>query len=367
MRIGVLAHNYPPHPGGLEVMVESVASRLAQRHEVIVVTAAWDGMRGVEERGRLRIHRLPAWHSTESWGVPYPVPYGPGLVEAIRELVACDVLHAHGALYAGSMLCAGLARSRRLPMLLTEHVGFVPYSSALVVGMERLAWSLVGDAVVGSAGAIVTYNARVRAWMCQRFPRREIDLVGNGVDTVRFRPLDPDERRRARAAFGLPPDDTLVLYVGRATEKKHFSSVETIPREGFQLVVCGANRRLEAPGLVDLGVVPHARMAELYGAVDLFVLPSVGEGFPLSLQESMASGCPPVVLWDPGYVASLDRDQVASCDRLEEIGPTVLSLVRDAARRRERADQARRWAERSWSWDATVGEYERRFERLVSR
>jgi glycosyltransferase involved in cell wall biosynthesis len=367
MRIGVLAHNYPPHPGGLEVMVEAVASGLALRHEVIVVTAAWHGAPGLEVRGGLRIHRLPAWHRSERWGVPYPVPYGPGVAGAVRELLACDVLHVHGALYTGSMLSAGLSRFARRPMLLTEHVGFVPYSRSLLVGVERLAWALIGDAVVASAEAVVTYNTRVQAWMRARFPDREIDLVGNGVDTQRFRPLDPEEQRAARAAFGLPQDGTLVLYAGRATEKKNFPTIEAIPRDGFQLVVCGADRQLTAPGLIDLGVVPHARMAALYGAVDLFVLPSVGEGFPLSLQESMASGCPPVVLWDPGYASSLDREQVTSCDRLEEIAPTVLSLVRNASGRRERADQARRWAERSWSWDVTVHEYERRLVRLVGR
>jgi len=348
-------------------MVESVASGLAQRHEVIVVTAAWHDAPALEVSGGLRIHRLRAWHRTETWGVPYPVPYGPGVAGAVRELLASDVLHVHGALYAGSMLSAGLSRLGRRPMLLTEHVGFVPYSHPLLVGVERMAWALIGDAVVASADAIVTYNTRVQAWMRARFPDREVDLVGNGVDTHRFRPPDPEERRAARAAFGLPLDGTLVLYAGRATEKKNFPTIEAIPRNEFQLVVCGADRQLTAPGLFDLGVVPHARMPALYGAVDLFVLPSVGEGFPLSLQESMASGCPPVVLWDPGYASSLDREQITSCDRLEDVAPTVLSLVRDGSRRRERADQARRWAERSWSWDVTVSEYERRLERLVSR
>src|SRR5512142_2668854 len=92
MRIGVLAHNYPPHPGGLEVMVENVSARLAERHDVVVVTAAWAEAPRVESRGRLRIHRLPALHHTERRGVPYPVVYGPGVASALRELRSCDVL-----------------------------------------------------------------------------------------------------------------------------------------------------------------------------------------------------------------------------------------------------------------------------------
>jgi D-inositol-3-phosphate glycosyltransferase len=367
MRIGVLAHNYPPHPGGLEVMVENVATRLAARHEVVLVTSAWDGARGLDVSGGLRVHRLPAVHRTERWGVPYPVPWGPGLVAAVDDLRTCDVLHAHGALYTGSMFAAVLSWIGRRPLVLTEHVGLVPYSSALVMGVERAAWVLAGDAVVAASTAVVTYNARVRTWMRQRFAERRIEFIGNGVDSRRFRPLSPQERLEARRSFGLPPGDVLVLYAGRATPKKNFPTVAAMPRNGFQLVVCGADRRLEAPGLIDLGVLPHSRMAELYGAVDVFALPSVGEGFPLSLQEAMASGCPPVVLWDDGYAESLDRDQVTSCDTLDQIAAAVLGLAGDARARDQRGRQAREWAEQKWSWDATVSEYERLFQRVLAR
>jgi D-inositol-3-phosphate glycosyltransferase len=367
MRIGVLAHNYPPHPGGLEVMVENVSTRLAAHHEVVLVTSAWNGARGLDPSGALRVHRLPAVHHTERWGVPYPVPWGPGLIAAVKDLRTCDVLHAHGALYTGSMFAAVLSRIGPRPLVLTEHVGMVPYSSALLMGVQRAAWVLAGDAVVAASSGVVTYNARVRNWMRDRFRDRQIEFIGNGVDSSVFRPLSPQERLEARRSFGLPPDEVLVLYAGRATPKKNFPVVEAISRSGFQLVVCGADRRLQAPGLIDLGVVPHARMPELYGAVDLFVLPSVGEGFPLSLQEAMASGCPPVVLWDDGYAESLDRDQVTSCDTLDQIAAAVLGLVTEARAREQRGRQAREWAKQKWSWEVTVSEYERLFQRVLVR
>ncbi len=347
-------------------MVENVSARLAERHDVVVVTAAWGDAPRVESRGRLRIHRLPALHHTERRGVPYPVAYGPGVASALRELRSCDVLHAHGSLYLGSIVAERLSRTRRTPMVLTEHVGFVPYSSPLVVGIEKAAWSLIGDRVVASSSAVVTYNARVQGWMQQRYPRREVLFVGNGVDCAQFHPLDSEERRAARASFGLPQDAVLVLHAGRATEKKNFPAVQAIPRQGFQLVVCGAERRLDEPGVIDLGVVPHERMAALYGAMDVFVLASVGEGFPLSLQEAMASGCPAVVLWDAGYATSLDRSAVRACETLEEIGPAVRALVADAEGRAELSRRARRWAIERWSWETTVLAYERIFTGLVA-
>jgi D-inositol-3-phosphate glycosyltransferase len=346
-------------------MVEALATRLARRHDVVVVTSSWGSASGVEENRRLRVHRLPAIHRAETWGVPYPVPYGPGTRRALRDLANCDLLHAHGALYVGSLCAALLTRRKVVPMVLTEHVGFVPYGSAAIMGLQRAAWALLGDSVVASSRSIVTYNGRVQDWMRKRYPQREIAFLENGVDASRFRPLDADERRRARTSFGLPLEEPLVLYAGRATEKKNFPTVEAIPREGFQLVVCGAERRLQQPRAIDLGVVPHARMPDLYGCVDVFVVPSVGEGFPLSLQEAMAAGCPPVVLWDAGYDRSLDRDHVVACIALEEVAGAVLALVKDPAERERRSRMARAWVERSWNWELTVAGYERIFNQLV--
>src|SRR5262249_20152643 len=157
---------------------------------------------------------------------------------------ACELFHAHGSLYPVSVLAAVLSRIRRRPLVLTEHVGFVPYSSALVRAVEHAAWAIAGDRVVAASAAVVTYNARVQAWMRRHFPDRQIEFIGNGVDSHTFRPLSSEERDEARRSFGLPPGEVLVLYAGRATPKKNFPTVEAIPRKGFQLVVCGADRRL---------------------------------------------------------------------------------------------------------------------------
>ena len=39
-RIAMFVSNYPPHRGGLEIMVWNLASGLARRHEVVLVTSA---------------------------------------------------------------------------------------------------------------------------------------------------------------------------------------------------------------------------------------------------------------------------------------------------------------------------------------
>jgi glycosyltransferase involved in cell wall biosynthesis len=339
-------------------MVRNLARGLARRHEVTLVTSAFDGARGMSEEDGFVVHRVPALHGTERVGIPYPIPIGRAFGAAMQSLASVDLLHAHGALYATSIRAARLARARRVPFVVTEHVGFVEYSSRMVNAVESVAWAAVGDHVMRTTSAIATYNSRVQQWLGERYPRADIRFIGNGVDTSSFRPRTPAERSELRRSFGLPDGRPLILFAARDSEKKNLADVLAITREEFQLVVCGAARGLVAENLTDLGVVRYDRMPDLFGCVDGMVHASTGEGFPLAVQEALASGVPLALLWDPGYAAWLDRDVVAACDGVEQLGVAVRSLVTDETRRRRLSHAGRDWTERKWSWNATVAAYE---------
>lgn len=366
MHVGILCHNFPPHPGGLEVMVQTLARGLAERSRVTLVTSAWKEPGEVVEEEGVRVHRLPAFHFTESWSIPYPLPKGPGLRRALRELRTADVVNVHGSLYLTSLFGARLARRLGKPLVVTEHVGFVRYKSALVNAVQRAAWASVGRSVLGRAAVATTYNARVVDWLRRRRPSLAVRFIVNGVDIAAFRPRSPAERRAARARLGLPAEETLVLFVGRESEKKNLGAVLTLPREGFRLVVCGAVRDLP-PDVVDLGLLPHGSMADLYGAADVMVQASSGEGFPLAVQEALASGLPLALLWDEGYTGSLERSVVASFDDVSELGDVVRSLVADPEKRRRLAAGERAWAEERWSWETTVRTYEELFQEVQGK
>lgn len=364
MHIAVFCHNHPPHTGGVEVMLGTLTRLLARRHEVTVVTTAWDGARGRSEEHGVTVYRLPALHASERWGVPWPLPTGRGVSAALAASRQADVVHAHGSLYATTLLAARLSRSAGLPLILTEHVGFVRYRHQLANAVESAAWKLMGDRIVVAAGSLTAYNSRVVEWLGRRYPGRRVHFIGNGVDSVAFRPRTA-ERTELRRCLGLPEQELLVLFVGRQSEKKNLDFVLAAPRRNFRLVVCGARRRLP-PDVIDLGILPHARMPELFGAVDLMVNPAFGEGFPLAVQEAMASGLPVALLWDSGYEGWLDRSVPASCDTLAELGQALEMLASDPEARATLSRRARVWAEERWSWEATARSYEGLYEAALA-
>lgn len=148
-------------------------------------------------------------------------------------------------------------------------------------------------------------------------PASKIAVVGNGVDTARFVPVD---RALARAALDLPSDAPVLISVGGLVERKGFHRViELLPslRQRWPgliyLIVGGAsaegNNRPELERLVDrlglgdavrfLGSLPPDALKQPLSAADMFVLSTRNEGWANVFLEAMACGLP-VVTTDVG-------------------------------------------------------------------
>jgi glycosyltransferase involved in cell wall biosynthesis len=106
--------------------------------------------------------------------------------------------------------------------------------------------------------------------------------------------------------------------------------------------------------VIDLGLLPYPVMPDVFAAADFIVHPATGEGFPVAIQEGMAAGLPIVLLWDRGYVGSVDRDAVTAVDSLSDLALAAQALTSDEARRTELGKISREYAVQNWSWEKTV-------------
>lgn len=363
MRILFVSAYALPHLGGVEVVIDNLARELQSRgHEVTQIAAA-----GGDVPATHRVLRVPAWNIVERAGVPYPF-FGPALWRTCAEEIAkSDVVHVHGMLYQPSIIAMSMAARRAHPCrVLTEHVGHVAYSNPVVDAVERAAIATAGRRTARTAHAIIVLNSRVDGEMQALAPGVPRATIPNGVDLARFRPPEPGERERLRAELGWDAKPR-VLFVGRMVEKKGLREAlagAALANGAFELVLAGRGAVRDLPPAARyFGELPPPRIAELYRAADAFLLPSRGEGFPLTAQEAMASGLPIILADDPAYRGMLDGAGRAAT--LVAPDPeAIVGAINAVLASPELGAEASAFARRRFSWAKTVDEHLALYSRI---
>ncbi len=361
MHILFVTHYALPHPGGIEFVVDQLGRRMSARGCTVTVIASRAGFRATPNGdGPVTVIRVPALNVLEKYGIPYPLFHPFGLAAALRRtLPTVDVVHLHGLLYQSGALAAWISRRRGMPVVLTEHVGLVPYANPIVTAIERAAIATVGRLVARHCDRIAVLNGRIAREMARLArPGTPVEVIANGVDTVLFAPALPGERERLRARWGLARPTA--LFVGRLVPKKGLEIAAAGVPPGVDLVVCGRGTPPDdlPPDARLLGQLPQAALAELYRAADVFVLPSEGEGFPLAVQEALASGLPVIISDTPANREFLGEDAAVFAERTPgAVRAAICALLDDPARRAALGEAGRRLALAAFDWDYTTARY----------
>jgi glycosyltransferase involved in cell wall biosynthesis len=110
--------------------------------------------------------------------------------------------------------------------------------------------------------------------------------------------------------------------------------------------------------------VSHADLARYYRASDLLLLPAVGEGLPLVVQEALCSGVPPLVSREVieacPEMAPFAYDAGVGGDQLSSVFAAFLARPEPCERAHERAAFARSL----WSWERCGDAYAEIFRSL---
>ncbi|MCK0509221.1 glycosyltransferase [Aromatoleum anaerobium] len=278
-----------------------------------------------------------------------------------------DVLDAHFA-YPDGYAATLIGRWLRRPVTVTLRGTEVRHAATPILARR------IGR-TFGRADRIFSVSGSLRALALRLgVAADKVRVVGNGVDTSRFRPLP---QLQARAALGIPAGARVLISVGGLTERKGFHRViELLPdlRKRFPglvyLIVGGASAegdwraRLEQSvqelGLADavrfLGVVEPDDLKLPLSAADVFVLATRNEGWANVFLEAMACGLP-VVTTDVGG----NREVVSR----PELGTVVAFGDRAALLRATEAALEKVWDRDALRAYARENEWSRRVAELI--
>ena len=300
MRIVAVSHYFPARKGGIEIVAHELNRRLALRgHRVDWFASASAQLPPAQEN--LHCHPMQALHLVERMvGIPLPVWLGRGLPALWSAIGQCDAVHIHDFIYPGSMLAMACARWHGKPVVLTQHIGEIPYASRLLSATLSQVNRVLGKFMLSRAAQVVFISNTVEAYFGSFVPfRRAPAYLPNGVDSALFHPADDAQRRAARVRLGIADEAAVCLFVGRFVEKKGLKLLhQVLPLTPDIDWIFAGHGPLAPPGSARVRILDslsHVQLAELYRAADLLVLPSQGEGFPLVIQEAFACGLPALV------------------------------------------------------------------------
>nr|WP_246543427.1 glycosyltransferase family 4 protein [Novosphingobium profundi] len=300
----MVSNFHEAHGGGIERVAGQLCRVFAKAgHAVTWAACAQAGAAGANEpdKAPYRTLALDCANPLERInGLPLLLPSPRALARLRAEVRAADLVVIHDSLYLTSIAALIFARRAHVPEVLIQHISAIPFQSAALRALMRLANTLVTRPMLRAARTLVFISASVREDLLGPRPARQSQLLFNGVDTALFHPFAPDERAErmahVRAAHGLPGDRPLALFAGRLVEKKGLPVLRALARLRPDVTFALAGTGPLDPaqwGLANvhpLGALDRATLAALYRSADALVLPSVGEGFPLVVQEAMASG-----------------------------------------------------------------------------
>jgi phosphatidylinositol alpha-1,6-mannosyltransferase len=321
-----------------------------------VVTDAFGGRGGIAQYNRDLLGALASTGAVSSITVfprlaPDPVETPSGITQdpprrdrvryAIAVLRAALTKRADlifcGHLYM-SPLCALIARLTRAKLIVQMH------------GTE--AWprpSRLQRAAVEAADLVLCVSrftrASVLSWAAM-VPERLV-VLPNTV-APEFRPGDGSS---VRAAWGLQ-GKRVILTVGRMDSRERYKGHDRVIAAMPQLVAAGHDviylvvgegddrRRLEACArevgvagrLRFVGSVELPMLIAIYRAVDLFVMPSTGEGFGIVFLEAMMSGTPVVGLAVGGAQDALADGELGTAVTESELAVALAAALESPKR-----------------------------------
>ncbi|MBQ3134485.1 MAG: glycosyltransferase [Oscillospiraceae bacterium] len=182
-------------------------------------------------------------------------------------------------------------------------------------------------------GRFLWLNSATNLWCCSTpaacflFDHRAATAqkIPNGIDVDRFR-FSPDARTTVRQKLGWT-DETVIGTVGRLSDEKNQSFLLDVfaafcslrPHSRLLIVGDGPEKANLAKKAAALGIADRTvffgstdQVGSLLSAMDLFVLPSLFEGFGIAAIEAQASGLP--LLCSDGVPS--ETCLTASCTRL---------------------------------------------------
>ncbi|HWQ74332.1 MAG TPA: glycosyltransferase family 4 protein [Syntrophomonas sp.] len=308
MRIGIFTDSYKPYTSGVVTSITTFREELTQMgHEVHIFAPSYPHYVD-EEPNVYRFYSVPSPTNND---YTLAIPIYPGLGTLVKHL-RLDIIHVHSPMIMGRV---GLryARKYNIPLVFTYHTRYDQYVHYVPVAQD-LAKEVTlkySSSFCNHCDHIIAPSEDICAVIQENEVRKPVTVIPTGIPLQRF---EKGDAGWLRANFDIPPENKILLFVGRLTKEKNLPFlIETfrlvkdkLPRTALVLTAQGPledelkglcrNLGLGAQDVIFTGAVPYEELVNVYHSADLFVFSSLTETQGLVLTEAMACGLPVVAV-----------------------------------------------------------------------
>jgi glycosyltransferase involved in cell wall biosynthesis len=395
LRVGVLVDlPFGPHSGGHVKCWTRLAEAAGRRAGELDLTIYYTGNepREIAIADNVRYEIVPSVFSTARVRFLSHAPDHTDLARWHPDIAAAlprfDVIHTTDGYFTYARTALRVARRRRIPLVNSVHTNTPEYARVFTAQtMERLFGQGILARMLSGGLSLPEFVERRMLRQLDRYHRAcdfvlvsrpsqleavsraipgRVALLRRGIEHQVFRPANRN-RGWLASEFGIAPESTVVLYVGRLNHGKNVGlvadAVASLVERGLPIhLLCAGDGDERAAILSRLG--PHAscpgniereNLARIYASADVFAFPSEIEEYANVVLEALASGLPVMV----SARSSMGRLLIENVTGLVLPGgdagawaEAIAGLVRDPARRLDMSHAARAYAERRLpSWD----------------
>jgi glycosyltransferase involved in cell wall biosynthesis len=287
------------------------------------------------------------------------------LMKARKYVRQADVIHANWT-FSG-FIAVILGRRYHKPIVVTVHG-----SDAALIKQSKVL-RFITRWILRRATKVIVVSRKLKDEITSiGVDGGNIVVIYNGVNTEIFcKSMKREHTRR-------------ILWAGRMSTEKNlptlihaFKSVTTQMPDATLTLLGDGDRRKEIESLIAAlglssevylpGFKSHTEVAEYMKQCDVFVLPSLSEGFPLTVIEAMAIGRPVVVAAVgalPEFIQHGENGYLVDPRDPGQLATTLVDLLQDPCKRQKVGESAAH-AVRQLSWDQIAEKTHRVYEEVI--
>jgi glycosyltransferase involved in cell wall biosynthesis len=230
----------------------------------------------------------------------------------------------------------------------------------------------------------VVLNHHLKDILVERgLEKHRLDVIPNGVELYDYT-IACEEIEEERTRYG-QNNDIIVLFAGTITPRKGvvylIKAAEILKNKNILFLIAG-NLEIDkeyAENLIEyvknhqinarfLGFIPYQQLKKLYSVCDIFVLPSLEEGFGMVLTAAMAAGKPLIGTrvggismqiidnWNGFLIDPMNEDQMAE---------RIAYLIINENVRKAMGENSKIFAEKNFSWKIISEQYLKLYDEVL--